>query len=279
MINPKLQAELRERFNPDGSDLRIIQLRMLDMLKYIDKICRENNIKYWLSSGTCLGAVRHGGFIPWDDDVDIEMLENDYIKFLKVVRNYPDKNYIIQDSNNESFYRYPFCKLRDKGTIEEVSSNDRLHNLYKYKGCAIDIFPLIPSNSLAISKFGFFLQKIILKTTTSQNKILRKLSFPLYDCFESLVFTILRSVNRLNANGQLRHKIPNPFYKARYYNDIFPLQMTVFEDSIFPIPGHYSNYLHKIYGDYEKIPEADKIHTHITKIKFITSEKNGNSKK
>ena len=61
MIDPELQAELRQRFNPDGSELRKMQLRMLEMLKYIDRICRENDIKYWLSSGTCLDAVRHGG--------------------------------------------------------------------------------------------------------------------------------------------------------------------------------------------------------------------------
>ncbi|MDE6121888.1 MAG: LicD family protein, partial [Duncaniella dubosii] len=67
MIDPLIQQELRSRFNPDGSPLRSHQLLMLDMLKKIDRICAENNIKYWLSSGTCIGALRHGGFIPWDD--------------------------------------------------------------------------------------------------------------------------------------------------------------------------------------------------------------------
>lgn len=84
MIDFKTQEALRAKFNPDGSNLRKMQLRMLDMLKYIDKICREHNIKYWLSSGTCLGAVRHGGFIPWDDDCDIELLRKDYKKLIKI---------------------------------------------------------------------------------------------------------------------------------------------------------------------------------------------------
>ena len=71
MIDQEIQAKLREKFNPDGSMLRKQQLRMLEILLYIDKVCKENNINYWLSSGTLLGAVRHGGFIPWDDDLDI----------------------------------------------------------------------------------------------------------------------------------------------------------------------------------------------------------------
>lgn len=65
MINDSEQWELRERFNPDGSILRQHQLRMLDMLKYFDSLCRESGIRYWLSSGTCLEVVRHHGFIPW----------------------------------------------------------------------------------------------------------------------------------------------------------------------------------------------------------------------
>ena len=80
MIDAKVQSQLRERFNPDGSMLRRQQLRMLEILLHIDRVCAEHNIKYWLSSGTLLGAMRHGGFIPWDDDLDIEMkytLDND----------------------------------------------------------------------------------------------------------------------------------------------------------------------------------------------------------
>ncbi len=77
MISESQQKYYREKYNPDGSRLRCLQLGMLEILKYIDKVCSENNISYWLSSGTCLGAVRHGGFIPWDDDVDIEMLRPD----------------------------------------------------------------------------------------------------------------------------------------------------------------------------------------------------------
>jgi phosphorylcholine metabolism protein LicD len=90
MIDPKIQAELRAKYNPDGSPMRELQLRTLDILKYIDELCQKHDIKYWLSSGNCIGLVRHGGFIPWDYDVDVEMLREDYLKFEKVFKETDD---------------------------------------------------------------------------------------------------------------------------------------------------------------------------------------------
>ena len=84
MIDSRLNKELKERFSPVGSDLQKHQSKLLEILIYIDLICRDNQIDYWLSSGTALGAVRHGGFIPWDDDVDIEMTYKDYKRFEKI---------------------------------------------------------------------------------------------------------------------------------------------------------------------------------------------------
>ena len=74
MIDEATHKALRAAYNPDGSDLRRHQLVMLDMLIWLDRLCVRHAIPYWLSSGTLLGAVRHGGFIPWDDDVDIELM-------------------------------------------------------------------------------------------------------------------------------------------------------------------------------------------------------------
>ena len=79
------QEALRARFNPDGSLLRQQQQRMLELLIEVDRICKKHHITYWLSCGTLLGAARHKGFIPWDDDLDIEMLLPDYKRLLKVL--------------------------------------------------------------------------------------------------------------------------------------------------------------------------------------------------
>lgn len=101
MIDSKLQEELRARFNPDGSELRTYQLYLLDMLKDFDQICKNLGLKYWLSSGTLIGAARHGGFIPWDDDIDVEMLKEDYEKLLATFKE-TDK-YIIQSHKNDPY--------------------------------------------------------------------------------------------------------------------------------------------------------------------------------
>ena len=117
MIDAQTQDALRKRFNPDGSQLRFHQLRMLDMLAYFDDLCRRHGIKYWLSSGTLIGAVRHGGFIPWDDDVDVEMLRDDYERLITVFKKEPDPKFILQTHCTDFYYFQPFAKLRDPNSI------------------------------------------------------------------------------------------------------------------------------------------------------------------
>ena len=128
-------------FNAEGTDLRKQQLVMLDMLVYFDSVCKENNITYWLSSGNLLGAVRHNGFIPWDDDVDVMMMRKDYIKLEKILAK--DLRYNFQTYKNDFFYTIPYAKLRDKKS--EVSEHGRDKD-YKYKGIFIDVFYLEYTN-------------------------------------------------------------------------------------------------------------------------------------
>ena len=75
-----MMSELRKKYNPDGSALRRDQLELVRMLKVVAEICKENGLQWWLSSGSLLGAARHQGFIPWDDDLDIVMMREDYLK-------------------------------------------------------------------------------------------------------------------------------------------------------------------------------------------------------
>ena len=117
-----MDSELRKRFNPDGSLLRRQQLRMLELLEVIDVICRKHQIPYWLSSGTLIGAARHKGFIPWDDDLDIEMLRSDYLRLLKVLPQELPDNLALQTNETDPNYIFIYGKLRDKDSHMTVFS-------------------------------------------------------------------------------------------------------------------------------------------------------------
>lgn len=257
---------LRKRFNPEGSELRKHQLRMLEMLKFIDKICKENNINYWLCSGTLLGAVRHKGFIPWDDDLDIEMLREDYIKFEKVLYAH-DYEYVLQTHKTDFNYVAPYGKLRDKKSVIKEDNNNDLY--YKYKGIYIDIFIMEPSSSLAIYKWSNRLQHYLLFMPNKylSNKLLRyTYIFVLHTLIHKFIFPIMRFLSRIKAGKQLRHTMGSSFLATRNIDDIFPLTRIRFEDEDFYAPGNYDSYLTKIYGDYMKLPNLDEIIPHTIKV-------------
>lgn len=259
MIDPTLQAELREKFNPDGSDLRKIQLRMLEMLKYIDKVCRENNIRYWLSSGTCLGAVRHGGFIPWDDDCDIEVLGEDFNKLVELLSTDKESKFYLQsrDSDPNYYYRYP--KLRDESTeITEVHGFDKE---YTYHGVFIDIFPMRKSNSLFIHRLGLLVYLLETKTKSKNRFINKFLKFTTQHLYK-----FLNIFSCIHAKGRMRHEIGMGFPKPRFISEILPVKYVSFEDILAPIPINADAYLKRIYGDYEKLPDLGDINQHITKV-------------
>ena len=123
---------LRQRFNPDGSQLRKHQLRMLEILVVIDKICRKHQIPYWLSSGTLIGAVRHNGFIPWDDDLDIEMMRNDYLHLLEVLtKELPDWLALQTDETDPNYFFF-YAKVRDRRSV--LNEGNNYDRMWKEKG-------------------------------------------------------------------------------------------------------------------------------------------------
>lgn len=142
------RVKMKKRFKEtklNKEDFRRLQLIELELLIEVDRICRKHNIKYCLACGTLLGAVRHGGFIPWDDDVDVWMLRNEYEKFRKVCKKELLNDYFLQNWHNDPYFNSAYSKLRKKGTNYVRVGQEKM----KYKtGIYIDILPLdnLPDN-------------------------------------------------------------------------------------------------------------------------------------
>ena len=101
-------------YNPEGSALRRTQTELSAMLQRLAEICDSNGIRWWLSSGTLLGAARHQGFIPWDDDVDIVMLKEDYLKLEKILLEMDDEDYVLHSMATDPDYIYVYGKFRSR---------------------------------------------------------------------------------------------------------------------------------------------------------------------
>ena len=260
MIDSKLQEELRNKYNPDGSELRALQMRLLEMLDFIDDICKKNDIKYWLSSGTCLGAVRHGGFIPWDDDVDIEMMREDYIKFEKIFKE--TDRYALQTSSTDFFYTQPFAKLRDKRSYFQEGKDACISNKYKYSGVFVDFF-VMENSPYCVAESCHFLHGLLRHTSyRCKNKLLYKVLYWPLKTF-TFGYTSLMKILFTKSDGDvLRHTCGTGCHKnIRIKKDIFPLSTAEFEGRQYPVPGNVDAYLRRMFGNYNSLPNKIRQHT------------------
>lgn len=263
MIN---QEELRNRFNPDGSLLRRQQMRMLEMLLTFDQLCRKHDIPYWLSSGTLLGCVRHAGFIPWDDDLDVEMRREDYLRLQKVLRNELPDNLAIQSHDTDPNYFFSYPKLRDRRShLEETNHYDRI---FREQGIYIDIFILEPIplwlHKLSCDTIGH-VYKVMKNTSLSDAARLRQVN-RWYQLNHRFLYPVFRVLSRCGSRAWLRHTFGVPYHGPRRVADIFPLTTAQFEGHALPVPGNCDAYLTRMFGDYLRLPRLDDIHVHVDKL-------------
>lgn len=259
---------LREKFNKNGSELRNVQLRMLDMMSEIDRICSENGICYWLGYGSLLGAVRHGGFIPWDDDIDIEMTMEDARKFATIAEKQLPANLKIHSHKNDRFFFFPFMKVRDLNSrISEVTGVDKY---YRYHGASIDIFPMRKSSNI-LHKLGYQIQlnALIRPAKYAPFKWFHTLLIGVYQVVK-LIFRCLGAIDRLAGCKNLRTTYGSTKVNPGIPEEvIFPVKKMSFEGLMFNVPQSPDIYLQKVYGDYMKLPDLDNIEIHAQHIEFL----------
>ena len=254
--------ELRQRYNPEGSLLRRHQLRMLEILKEIDRICQKHRIDYWLSSGTLLGAVRHGGFIPWDDDLDIEMERKDYLRLLQLLPEELNDAYLLQTHGTDPGFISTYAKIRDK--YSAITEHEEDIN-YRYKGIFIDIFQM-EVTSYPLVRFAAALHR---RLVYKYNRVpyagngFRKFQMQInYTLLTQLLYPCLRTAARIGRNKEvMHHTYGTCFLTPRYKSDIYPLSKLQF-----PVPGNTHAYLTKMFGDYMRLPDSIQPHTTSVKI-------------
>lgn len=259
---------LRERFNPEGSALRRQQHRMTEMLLAVDRVCRKHNIPYWLSSGTLLGAVRHGGYIPWDDDLDIELLRPDYEHLMRVLPDELPADMVLQTHETDPGYFFLFAKVRD--THSYLSESNRYDRIFRHRGIYIDIFPFekapLPLHWISCRAHGFTYK--IMKNPRHSDEEARRRVMRLVKLNTRFTFPVLRALSALWPTRLVRYGWGVPYSDPRHLDDIFPLSTVCFEGYDMPAPRDCNAYLTRKFGDYMQLPDLDKLHPHCDEIEF-----------
>ena len=263
-------------------ELKCIQKVEMEILNEVQKICKEENIDFFLMGGTALGAVRHGGFIPWDDDIDIAMTRDNYNKFIRIAPYKLSDKYFLQSLTTEPNTPYPYCKVRDNGSIflEYCNRNVNMHN-----GIYIDIFPYdeVPDNeNLNIKQYNKVMKYVRCFTFRNIPDISYEPKTLLDLCkfvIRRLIHYIFKLIPRNYINSKLEKEMTKynntnqqylaclfyPRRKAGYIakTDIFLLNYKLFEGKEMPMPNNWDMYLRSLYGDYMKYPPVEKRFGHI----------------
>lgn len=257
--------ELKARFNPEGSPLRRQQLVMLEMVKVLDRICKKHNIPYFLYGGTLLGAVRHNGFIPWDDDLDVGLMRNDYRRLMKVLPDELPSHIILQTNQTDKNYFYFFAKLRDTRSFLDEGAYDRAFN---YRGIFIDIFPFdklqLPLQQLKLQSYAYTLYRNGKGSEAALRKIRALTWFNL-----NISFPVLRFISRLTGGKTLTYDFGIPFHIVYDEKDIFPLTTHEFEGVQLSVPGDSDHMLRSQFGDYMRLPNLDNVEHHVVTLEFF----------
>lgn len=234
----------------------------LEMLIEIDAFCREHNIRYMLAFGTLLGAIRHKGYIPWDDDVDISMPLDDMIRFKNLFKS--DKLKYC-DVDSEPYYAFPFSRISDTRTY----SRGGLIN--KSYGICIDLYPVIEVSSskkdnAAIVNTILPVYQKRLQMIRLRRVLMRFLPIPTIIGFKSIVRKYRDMTFNLFANkgGGSYHFVAGPLTSFDTHTLAFnPFEEMIeveFEGLKFMAPARYHEYLTHRYGDYMQLPPEDQRH-------------------
>lgn len=280
-MNADTQPVCNHQDTKSSSDYHMQEIHdvQLGLLKELKRVCDQNNIRYYLACGTCLGAVRHKGFIPWDHDVDVFMYYSDLQKLYKVRRQFSE-GFFLQGRETDPEFNCSIYRLRDSRTTMIEKCNQELDINH---GFCIDIYPLyyFPENKFAqhynILVSYLYRTYIAGRVSLNHGKLMK--------FGANVVLGLTKGEKRQEKIRRLRHKLlkyKDGKYVLTYFGlDITPTSAIVYEKSWFEEPSelmfegikfsgptNYDAYLKCKYGDYMKLPPIEKRCTQMDDLAF-----------
>ena len=248
---------------------------MLQILDIIDEICKENHLNYYLSGGTLIGAIRHKGFIPWDDDIDLVLFRDDFEKLRKILKEqtrYPQ--YTLLDLDSKGFM-YPFLKLVDNRTVAKQGDTKVPHGIW------VDIFPFdsVPDNAFVryiyLKKCQLY-RDIALSAVTDFNGVKIASLKGIAKVFLSIIgkFVGVKRIARMTEkhmqkyNGKCNANYVgcnySPYVMREFLpkNVVLPVAEVIFENRTYFSFKNWDIYLKRLFNDYMKMPPKEKQKAH-----------------
>lgn len=264
-----------------GNDImNKLKEKELELLKYFIDICDKYDLMYYMVEGSCIGAVRHKGFIPWDDDIDVGMPRDDYEKFLKIAQKDLPKHIFVQSHKTDKNYPMNFAKLRNSNTTfieKSIQDLDINHGIY------MDIFPLDGFTKNKFFKYIFIIKKLLLSYRISYlyyrnpnakkkytikffiKRIIKLISRIIYPRIETAINKRDKLFKKYSiGNSELIANHNSPWEQREIVaKDFFgDGVLGEFEGLCVRLPQDYHSYLSSVYGDYMKLPPEEKRYGH-----------------
>lgn len=250
-------------------DIKRVQFTLLNMAKNISTILERHSIPYMIAFGTLLGAVRHRGFIPWDDDFDFYLFDETYEDAIRFLRLELPNSMFLEDDSSEPLYFHSWAHVKDKNS-EALSSFYPQDSLYSHKGISVDLYR---TKKMKLSSLEFFLDE-----ENRQYIERRKKNGLISDEEYDNRIKVLRINEEKHKNVKFVKDFDVfnlvPVYNCHFMkaSSVLPLKLYTFENYEFWGPNDAYEILTNIYGDFLELPPVEKRRHHYSSVTFLTNK-------